>query len=399
MTGAVAGPGTPGLRPPLPLIFAVTATGITANTLVAPAVPDILEGLDASRGYAGLLVGAATLPGILLAPLIGLLADRFGRRQVLLPCLVVFGVAGGLGAVAPSLWVLVALRLAQGVGSAGLINLAVVIIGDHWQGTERARMIGRNAAVLTTSLAVLPTLGGWLTEVGGWRAPFLLYPLALVTALLLGRYLPRVPPLQVAFRRQLTLALPLLRTTTVLGTLSAAMITFALIFGLLLTVLPLHLEQAFGIDATVRGLILGLPALTNTSAALMLGRLRARFGRRSLLGAALVCFVVALSMVASASGLPILVAGILLFGVGEGLMVPNLQDITVGAAPDSSRGTIVAIFVSASRLGQTTGPVVAGVGLAAVGAPATFAGGAVLAALLLVALLVAHRGARAVVGG
>ena len=44
-------------------------------------------------------------------------------------------------------------RLLLGFGSAGLINLAVVMIGDNWSGADRTRMIGRNSAVLTTGLA------------------------------------------------------------------------------------------------------------------------------------------------------------------------------------------------------------------------------------------------------
>ncbi len=145
-------------RPPLPLIYALTITGVLANTLVAPVVPDILDDLGVSQSSAGLVLSAATLPGIVLAPVIGVLADRFGRREVLIPCLVLFGVAGTLNALAPSFTVLLILRFMQGIGSAGLVNLAVVLIGDHWEGVDRARTMGHNAAALTTALAILPPL-------------------------------------------------------------------------------------------------------------------------------------------------------------------------------------------------------------------------------------------------
>ena len=71
--------------PPLPLIFSVTVTGILANTLVGPAIPDILDAFDQPDSRAGLFVAAGTLPGIGMAPVIGVLADRFGRRAVLVP--------------------------------------------------------------------------------------------------------------------------------------------------------------------------------------------------------------------------------------------------------------------------------------------------------------------------
>lgn len=52
-------------------------------------------------------------------------------------------------------------------------------------------MIGRNSAVLTTCLILFPLLGGTLTDVASWRAPFAVYPLGLVTAVLVARFLPR----------------------------------------------------------------------------------------------------------------------------------------------------------------------------------------------------------------
>ncbi|MBW3602185.1 MAG: MFS transporter, partial [Actinobacteria bacterium] len=343
------------------------------------------------QGLAGVVVGAATLPGIVLAPVMGLLADRYGRREVIVPCLVVFGVAGGLAGAAPSLWVLVGMRLLQGAGSAGLINLAVVLIGDHWEGHERSRLIGRNAAVLTTSLAVMPALGGLLTELGGWRAPFGVYPLALVTGIALARTLPRSVPRDVVLSEQLGDLWPVLRTRTVAGVLGAGTVTFALIFGLALTVLPIHLRDEFGLGAGYRGVLLGLPALTNTAVALSLGRLQRHFRRTGQLGTAAALLASALVAVAVAPSLPVLVAGILVFGVGEGLMIPNLQDLATRAGPVTARGTVVASFVGASRLGQTAGPLVAGAGLAAVGAPATFAAGAGVAAALGAVLMAGGR--------
>ncbi len=88
--------------PPLPLIFTITITGILANTLVGAAIPDILEAFDQPDTRAGLFVAAGTLPGIVMAPVIGVLADRHGRRAVLVPCLTAFGAFGLLSALAPS---------------------------------------------------------------------------------------------------------------------------------------------------------------------------------------------------------------------------------------------------------------------------------------------------------
>ncbi|MBA3655582.1 MAG: MFS transporter, partial [Actinobacteria bacterium] len=367
-------------RPPFVLIVSITLTGIMANTLITPAIPDIRDAFNVGTSATGLLLAAATAPGIFLAPVLGLLADRFGRREVVVPCLVLFGLAGGLSSFAPSFAVLLALRLAQGIGSAGLINLAVTIIGDHWQGAERTRYIGLNAAALTASIFVLPPIGGVLAGIGGWRLTFAPMWIALVTATLMWRRLPRSARVAVTLRTQLSEARPYVGTARVLGAMVMAFVLFTMIFGLVLTVLPLYLADEFGVGAAGRGLMLAVPAVASTAAALNVGRIRHRVGASVTLAAAFFFFVVAFAVMAAVPALPAIVVALLLYGAGEGLSIPTLQDTVVSAAPMRNRGSLVALFVGVSRAGQTTGPVVGGVGLDAVGARVTFA---VAAALVL----------------
>ena len=159
--------------PPLPLIFSITVTGILANTLVGPAIPDILDAFDQPDSRAGVFVAAGTLPGIVMAPVIGVLADRFGRRAVLVPCLVGFGVFGLLSALAPTFPALLAApAAARGSARPGSSTSRSSSSATTGPGLERARLVGQNAAILTISLAVFPPLGGLLTELGGWRLSF-----------------------------------------------------------------------------------------------------------------------------------------------------------------------------------------------------------------------------------
>jgi MFS transporter, ACDE family, multidrug resistance protein len=390
-SGVPAGRAT---RPALPLIFSITITGILANTLVVPAIPDILDAFDQPDSRAGIFVAAGTLPGIVMAPIIGVLADRHGRRAVLAPCLAAFGIFGLLSALAPSFEALLALRLLQGIGSAGLINLAVVIIGDHWSGIDRARLVGQNAAVLTVSLAVFPPIGGLLTDLGGWRLSFAPYAVGLVTAAVIWRRLdPARPGDAATLRSQLGGARLAARHRDVLGSISVGFVIFMLIFGLFLTALPVHLEREFGLGAGARGLVVAAPALTSTISALRLGHLRARFGAVVMVAGAGVLFTVAFVIMGSAGTLPLLVAGAMLYGFGEGVFIPTLQDIVAGAAPDSQRGAIVALWVGAARAGQTVGPLAVASIYGAVGTGTTFVLGGVAAAGIVVAELLGRFGA------
>lgn len=384
--GGSSGRGAPGAggrgAPSFALVVAITLTGIMGNVVIVPALPDIAAdlGVPASRG--GLLLAAGTAPGIVVAPVIGLLADRFGRRAVLLPCLVLFGLAGGLGGLAPSFGALLALRLLQGVGSAGLINLAVVIITDHWDGVERARRIGRNAAALTASLVILPPLGGLLAAIGGWRATFLPFWIGLVTAGFVAVGLPGRGPGGPGPRGAgLRGAIPAVVSRGVLAPMALGFCVFVLIFALLSTA-PAYLDDRFGLAVSSRGLLLGLPALTATAAALSLGRLRARVARRRLVVAGLLLFTVGFTLIGVAPALAVVAAGLLAYGLGEGLLVATLQDTVAGAAPPASRGTVVATWVGFARAGQTVGPVAAGAGQGALEGRAPFLAAAAAALVL-----------------
>ena len=137
----VAGPVASGPAPPLTpirtgppsrlLVFSVTAMALLNNSVLMSSTPEILESFGEPVERAGMLIAAGTVTGIVAAPAIGFLADRYGRKRVLVPCLLVFGAVGTLGGFSPSLEWLLAIRVVQGLGSAGLINLVVVLITDN----------------------------------------------------------------------------------------------------------------------------------------------------------------------------------------------------------------------------------------------------------------------------
>ncbi len=389
--------GGGGRAPAFPLILAITITGIMANTLVTPAIPDILDGLGQPRSLAGILVASATFPGIVMAAVLGVLADRIGRREVLVPSLLLFGGAGVSVLLVDDFWVFIALRFLQGIGSAALINLGVVLIGDHWRGTDRVRLIGRNAAVLTACLAVFPVISGALTDLLGWRAPFALYGVAVPVALASYVGLPAGERHPSTLLAQLRDAAPVFRRPEVNGSIAAFFVSFVLIFGLMLTVLPVYIDEEFGLGASWRGVLLGIPALGSVASSSNMERLTTRFGRRPLMTVAVLLAVASFLVIGVAPTVIVLAIGAVLFGLFDGTVIPSLQDVVAGAATSESRGAAIATQVSFARLGQTIGPILATALAAGIGAPLTFAVGAGVALLVLTPLV--RRAASAPSGG
>lgn len=379
-----------GRRTIVAVAFALSATGILANTLILPVLPDMARDLGISAGAAGLVVSAASLPGIVVAPLIGLLADRYGRRSAIIPCLVVFGIAGLAGMAAPSFRVLLVLRLVQGVGAAGLVNLAVVVLGDAFSGARRARMIGLNAVVLTTGLAVFPTIGGALADLfGGWRVSFAPYGLSLLVAVAAARALPRTPRGARTMREQARAAGPFLRDPRVIVMAAAGFVTFILVFGVSVT-LPIHLDEQFRAGALVRGLMLALPAAGAGGVALAMGRLATRWTTWDLVPVGLGLIAAAYVGVAVAPALGLITLPAMAYGAGEGLTVVPLQNFAAAIAPDEHRGIIVAAWVSAARAGQVAGPALAAVAIDAFGTRGAFFAGTCFAVTVSAAAFAAR---------
>lgn len=365
-------------------LFTVTLTGILNNTLITPAIPDILDEFGAPAERAGLLVAAGSIAGIVVAPIGGFLADRFGRRIVLTIALAVFGVFGGLAALAPSFSLLILARFLMGLGSASLVNLAVVLIGDFWSGVERTRLIGRNSAVLTVGLAAIPLMSGALTEAAGWRVTFGLYTLALGTAaaawLVLDDHKPAEPP---RATEQFKDAVIVFRRPVLRATILAGLLVFIAIFGLFLTVMPVHLAEQFGMGAGARGLMLALPAITATFASYNLGRMRVRFSARTVVIISAIALMIAYVVVGLTTTLFVLVLAVLVYGFSEGFFIPMLQDLNMEDAPPEHRAVVIAVWVGFARLGQTIGPLLAGLSIGAIGTGPTFIAGSGIAGLIL----------------
>ncbi|MGA0035249.1 MAG: MFS transporter [Ilumatobacteraceae bacterium] len=373
----------------LPLVFTVTLTGIMGNSLVSPLLPDILDTFDRSAGAAGPLVAAASLPGIFLAPLIGFAADRWGRRPILTLCLIVFGCGGVFTAIAPNFATLVATRFLLGIGSAGLINLGVVLIGDHFDGEERTTWIGRNAAMLTVGLAIIPLVSGVIGEFFSWRIATLGYGLGFVSAAYAWRVLRDEPartpqPLKSQLSGVGTaMKTPVIATTIVVGT-----IAFAVVFGVFLTAMPHHLENRFSMSSGWRGFMISVPALSSALVGFNMGRIRRKVNVKWALATSAAAWAIGMLFIGWAQVVPMLLLGTLFYGLGEGALIPNLQEVAMSEAPPEHRGAVVATWVGFARLGQTIGPLLAGVMLSASGAPAVFVAGAIASAVAAIIFVV-----------
>ena len=146
---------------------------------ISPALPKIQQQLDITAEQIWLLITAFTLPGMVLTLFLGILADRLGRKTILIPSLLLFGISGGLCALTNDFNILLILRFFQGIGAASLSSLNLTIIGDMYENKfTRAKVMDYNTTVLSVGLAAFPAVGGALAMLA-WYFPFLISLLAI----------------------------------------------------------------------------------------------------------------------------------------------------------------------------------------------------------------------------
>ena len=143
------------------------------STMIAVALPDIVEDLEVSIASTAWLVSGYLIAQASLQPLAGKLGDRFGRRPLILAGLVSFALASLGAALAPSLGVLIAFRVLQAVTGALVFPNALALVRELLPEERRGSAFGMLGSAIGLAAAGGPPLGGALVGIGGWRAIFL----------------------------------------------------------------------------------------------------------------------------------------------------------------------------------------------------------------------------------
>jgi MFS family permease len=325
----------------------------------------------------GLLITVFTLPGIFLAPVLGVLADLWGRKRILVPALMLFGIAGGACGFVRDFNLLLALRFLQGMGAASLASLNVTIIGDLYSGNELAAAMGYNATVLNIGTASYPAIGGILATLG-WFYPFFLPFIAIPMGFLVLFSLKNPGPKnRQGLKVYLGNAWKGIKSRQILILFLTSIVTFIILYGPYLTYLPILLSHSFQASSFTIGIIMSIMSLTTAVSSSQLGRLSKRYSHKTLLLSAFIFYAVALVIIPFIHSLWLLPLPIIIFGMGHGMTYPNIQTLLAALAPSENRGAFMSINGMVLRLGQTLGPVLMGIVLLGWGIQGVFYAGAV----------------------
>ncbi|WP_461209160.1 MFS transporter [Desulfocurvus sp. DL9XJH121] len=375
----------------LRILFGVTLMVVMGVSSIAPAFPPIIKTFNLSAHKVAWLVTAFTVPGAVLTPVFGIMADRYGRKRILVPSLACFGLFGGACILAQSFHALIVLRFFQGMGAAALGALNMTIISDLYTGRERIQALGYNAGVLALGTTIYPLLGGVLAQIG-WRWPFILplmaLPLALAVAL--GLDCPN-PERDVPFMDYMRLALRRATEPKALGLFVTTALTFVLLYGVLISFMPLYLHDTFGAEPWAIGTVYGATSLGTVLVSGQLGRIAKHLSPVRILALAFVLYALSSALVPLMPGLWWMLLPVLIFGLAQGLNIPCVQSMMAELAPMEQRGAFMALNGMILRIGQTLGPLIVGAAYAMDGYDGVFECGVALALVALGVVLTVVR--------
>lgn len=339
---------------------------VLGNSMLIPILPQMQRELDISQFQSSLTISLFSVTAGLFIPILGYLSDRFSRKAIIIPSLIVYGGAGvlaGFGAIWDSYAVVIAARAIQGLGAAGTSPIAMALVGDMYKGGEESRALGLIEASNGFGKVLSPIIGSLLALLI-WYAAFFAFPIFCGLSLLaliflvkesrrksepkkLKEYLASIGKVMKEKGRWLI-------TSFFAGSLG-----LFILFGALFYLSQILEDKPYNIDGVIKGLILAIPLMGLVITSYTTGSLIKKNGllMRWLMNIGLALMTISLGLaIIWFKNIYLLIGFLTLSSIGTGLLLPCLNTMITGSVSKSERGMITSLYSSLRFLGVAFGP-------------------------------------------
>lgn len=353
----------------LAILASIPLVMVLGNSMIVPVLPTMEKELELTQFQVSLIITAFSFAAGLIIPFVGYLSDRFGRKVIIVPALILYGL-GGIGAgIAAWLmddaysFILIA-RIIQGIGAAGTAPIAMALIGDLYSGSKESKALGIIEATNGLGKVLSPVLGS-LIALLIWYAVFFAFPvLCFITAAAVWFFIKEKKPSQPKPLKQYMSDLKQVfkqQGTWLIPAFFVGSTGLFILFGVLFYLSDV-LESTYQVEGIIKGLILAIPLMGMVTTSYITGgkikQDKPLMRKIMLIGLGLLIT----SMVAVAFFKQIyLMVGLLTLGsIGTGLLLPCLNTLITGAVQKSERGMITSLYNSLRFLGVAIGPPIFG---------------------------------------
>ncbi|MGZ4032785.1 MAG: MFS transporter, partial [Tumebacillaceae bacterium] len=326
---------------PLFALATVPLIMVLGNSMLIPILPTMQDKIGISKFQASLVITLFSVPAGVIIPLAGFLSDRYTRKVVIIPSLLLYGGGGVVCGIAAWLlgnpyWLIMVGRVLQGIGAAGTAYTAMALVGDIWKGAQRAKALGIIEAANGMGKVLSPILGVLIAMLF-WYAAFFAFPIICVISAALVWFFVKEPKKQSEPMKMKAYLSTLKQTFQkqykfLLTAYLVGAVALFILFGVLFYIAQI-LEEVHKIDGLKRGLILAAPLLAMCTTSLITG---ATIKKNIKLMKSLI--VVGTALI----GAPLVVAAffrnpyaelslLIVSGIGTGLCLPCLNTMITSA--------------------------------------------------------------------
>ncbi|MEW5822215.1 MAG: MFS transporter [Cyanobacteriota bacterium] len=337
------------------LLLGSTMT-VMAGAAIAPAIPQIslaFENIDNNEFIAKLLL---TIPALVIgisAPFCGIILDKYGRKNILIFSMVLYGIAGSLGFFLDNLIAILASRIFLGIGAAGVMTGFTTLIGDYFKGHKLNIFMGYQSAFMALGGVVFLFFSGILADIS-WNSPFLVYSFAFIVIpfAIYSIYEPEIISNKTDSVHQEE-PLPIKN----LGIIYSITFISWVVLYMIPVIFPFHLKPLCNVTNTHVGIAMSSLVLFAAITSMFYDKIKTLFSYHTIFIFSFVLIGTGYILIALTQTYYFVFPGMLITGIGQGLLFPNLGVWLINIAPENVRGRAIGGMTTCVFIGQFSCPI------------------------------------------
>lgn len=341
------------------VLIIICTMPIMGDFTVSPVLPQLSKAFSDVANYELLVKFVLTLPAVFIAvsaPVAGILADCYGRRPVLLICIILYVIAGSSALILDSLYLILIGRAFMGISIGGLLTVSLTLFGDYYEGPQLSKYLGIQSGVVGFAGVLFLIIGGLLADYH-WKFPFIVYLIPVIYFFFVYFFIVEPERKEAKAgdeKNQTPVKIPYL---FILSVYLLAFLTMS-VFYVIPVQLPFYLKELGNHSNAMTGIIIATGTLVSAFSSLLYKTFRDVFSYGSIFLISFGLLSIGYIYLSFVPNYHYVLVSMALIGFSVGLIIPNLSVLLIDNVPEQIRGRAVGGSTCTYFFGQFMSPIV-----------------------------------------
>ena len=335
-------------------LFLIALSTMMSNVAIVTMLPhlkEIFKDVNNIEFLSRLMITIPSLMIALLAPFLGHLIYRFGKKISAILALILFSISGSGGLYLDSIDALLISRAFLGIAIASLMIVSTSLVGDYFKGEQRNKFMGFQSAFTSIGGIIFVVGGGILSDIN-WRYPFGIYLIGLVLLPFVIKYLVEI---EIDNKKQIEENIEL---NTNLFSIYFLAFLMMVIFYILPTQIPFLMINKFGASGALTGLIISIAFIFHAIGSITFAKLKIKFDFKVIYIMGLAILAFGFIIIGFVSHVYWFFFTASLMGFGGGIMMTNVTAWMLSCTHSTKRVKSSGYLTSSFFMGQFFSPIV-----------------------------------------